>query len=679
MDYYSKNKSIYLCLSACAIIFLTIPHTSYTQDYDNFLPLRGESGEITLGLGKPLCVAFSPDGSMIAVATLRGLTIWDIQDDQLYLKCFFETDYIKVMQFVPGTNLLLAHSNAYPMLFDLDQNKELWDIPNKPEIFSTYFRQPLHSLDVSTDGKLALFGGSESSIVMEIETGEVINFWTPKGYSGRSESVFSSDGKSVLSFIKVSPNPSHPMEEQYVEWIDITTGEISHTFDLLDLGKILDIVAFSDDGKSLLVYGFNSANDNENYFFYLFDLENETLQTEFSTKIAGYVNGGFPHDDQYVIVGGYATQPIFHAGGGATMGTAPRIWDRLTGEEAFSFEGECEGFRYIDFSPDGDLFITRHNDNTLLLWSIKQKKLLTSFTGFVGYLSDAVFTPDGTKVVSCSGESEDFDPTIRIWDSETGKNIRTLTGLNGAAICVNISSDGQLVAAGANDGAAKVWRFDSGEELLTLEGHSDQINDIVFSPIGDRIATASEDGTIVIWNTENGESLLKYLEHEGPARCVDFSTDGKQVISGSGEFNKGIGQALLWQTETGDLINDFPVSKSAVFSVEFSPDGRYIIAGFLGTEAIVWDAATGEEISVFNKHTNGIHKACFSPDGRFMAAGSTAFGANLYDAHTRTHIKTLDQIGAMINIDLSSNGKLLLNSSVWDISEWTELPGWMLY
>jgi len=58
------------------------------------------------------------------------------------------------------------------------------------------------------------------------------------------------------------------------------------------------------------------------------------------------------------------------------------------------------------------------------------------------------FTPDEKNVVTAS-----FDKTLKIWESATGKDVKTLGGGPGGhqqmVLCLSVSADGALSAAGA--------------------------------------------------------------------------------------------------------------------------------------------------------------------------------------------------------------------------------------
>jgi WD40 repeat protein len=72
--------------------------------------------------------------------------------------------------------------------------------------------------------------------------------------------------------------------------------------------------------------------------------------------------------------------------------------------------------------------------------------------GHTDQVTAVAVTPDGRWVLTGSS-----DATIRVWDIQSGKCLRTLRGHNYTIYSIVITSDGTQVLTGGEDQTVKVW------------------------------------------------------------------------------------------------------------------------------------------------------------------------------------------------------------------------------
>jgi WD40 repeat protein len=104
------------------------------------------------------------------------------------------------------------------------------------------------------------------------------------------------------------------------------------------------------------------------------------------------------------------------------------------------------------------------------------------------------FSPDGTHLATASE-----DKTAKVWDTASGREIRTLAGHTAGVVGVAFSPDGTRLATASKDKTAKVWDAVFGREVLTLAGHTNTVWGVAFSPDGTHLATASVDETVRVY------------------------------------------------------------------------------------------------------------------------------------------------------------------------------------
>jgi WD40 repeat protein len=91
------------------------------------------------------------------------------------------------------------------------------------------------------------------------------------------------------------------------------------------------------------------------------------------------------------------------------------------------------------------------------IWEEERKSLPWSeervLEGHTGEVNSASFSPDGTRIVTTSG-----DHTARVWDAQTGAWLQTLTGHAGSVWSASFSPDGTRIVTASSDRTARVWR-----------------------------------------------------------------------------------------------------------------------------------------------------------------------------------------------------------------------------
>jgi WD40 repeat protein len=61
------------------------------------------------------------------------------------------------------------------------------------------------------------------------------------------------------------------------------------------------------------------------------------------------------------------------------------------------------------------------------------------------------------------------------------------------------SPDGRRILAGAEDGTMRLWDLDTGREMRRFEGHTNWVVGVAFSPDGRCVLSGSCDHTLRLW------------------------------------------------------------------------------------------------------------------------------------------------------------------------------------
>jgi WD40 repeat protein len=280
----------------------------------------------------------------------------------------------------------------------------------------------------------------------------------------------------------------------------------------------------------------------------------------------------------------------------------------------------------VAMSPDGRRVAYGGQDSTVWLCDVATGKELRRFTEHRGVIRSVVFSSDGRWLLSGSE-----DATMRLWDVETGKQLRCFIGHADAIWCVALSPDGRRALSGSgmtykdgkwepgSDYTARLWNVDTGEEVRRFPGHKDRVCSVTFSPDGKRALTGcgNTDRPIRIWNVETGEQLGHLVGHSAWVNKLVFSADGRRALSASSDLT-----IRLWDLASGKQLRRFQGHERDVTDVAFLPDGRRIISCSWDLTVRLWDLETGLELHRLEGHTGSIWNVAPSPDGRIAVSGA---------------------------------------------------------
>ncbi|MFA4828880.1 MAG: caspase family protein [Thermodesulfovibrionales bacterium] len=347
--------------------------------------------------------------------------------------------------------------------------------------------------------------------------------------------------------------------------------------------------------------------------------------------------------------------------------------------EIFVQLGHTDQVTSVAFSPDGRYALSGSDDSTLKLWEVATGKEIRAFIGHKSSVVSGVFSSDGRYALSGGGRGSmfdnRFDPTIRLWDISSGKEIRTFTGHARSITSVAFSPDGRYALSGSKDGTLKLWDIATGKEIRTFTVQKDTDISVAFSPDG-KYGISADNYQIILWELATGKEIRRFEGSNANTNAI-FSPDGKYALSVYFE------KLILWDVETGKKVRTFEGHFGYVRSIVFSPDGRYVLSGSWGKKSDsketdgdntvrLWDISTGKEIRSF-RQTGGVTAVSFSPDGKYVLSGSRDKAPKLWDIETGKEVRQFTgHTGGAPVVSLSHDGRYVLTSSdkvfnLWDV------------
>ena len=602
-------------------LFTFLPHTAAEGLTTVSLP---EGAVARLGKGNVRAIAYSPNGSQLAVAGSAGIWLYDAETGTEQALLTGHTDEVISVVFSPDGTTIASGGGSN------DRTVCIWDAETGELRYTfTGHTDEVVTVAFSPDSTtLASSGGHYDRTVRLWDADTWVLRHTLTGHTGGVRSVAFSPDSTTLA--------SNGGQDATVRLWDADTGELQHT--LTGHTDSVNSVAFSPDGNTIATGSYDTTAR-------LWDAE--TWELRHTLEHTDYVFSVAFSPDSTTLTSGSADR-------------AARLWDAETGKLHGILTGHTDYVFSVAFSPDGNTIATGgYSDWTVRLWDADTRELRHTLV-HGGNVYSVVFSPDGNTIVGWGGDS-----TVRLWQVDTGEPRYTLTGHTDGGRSVAFSPDGNTIAGWGGSSTVRLWDMDTGELRHTLE-HRSTITDVVFSPDGYTIATGSLD--VRLWDAETGRLRDILTGHTDYVNSVAFSPDGYTIASGSRDATVG-----LWDVETGEHYNPLIGHTDSVNSVAFSPDGNTIASGSSDGTVRLWGADGGE--LTLTGHTYGVEVVAFSPDGTTLASSGGYYDrtVRLWDAETGQHLQTLTgHTYGVEGVAFSPDGTTLASSDgtvlLWDLN-----------
>jgi WD40 repeat protein/serine/threonine protein kinase/Flp pilus assembly protein TadD len=208
------------------------------------------------------------------------------------------------------------------------------------------------------------------------------------------------------------------------------------------------------------------------------------------------------------------------------------LWDAATGARIGTPWRQRDIVHDLAFSPDGrTLAVSHYEDDTGSLGTAVWDVATRQPRGPELPMNGIHFTPNGRLLMSGWANQP-----VRLWDAATCQPAGPpVAAVNPTEPRVAFSPDGLTILTEGSDGTARLWDVASGRQVGAPLTHLHPITARAFSPDGRFLALGDADGTARLWDLATHKPVGPPLRHDRPVRAVAFTPDSRSLVTAAAD------------------------------------------------------------------------------------------------------------------------------------------------
>ncbi|HEC75445.1 MAG TPA: hypothetical protein ENI26_13930 [Methylophaga aminisulfidivorans] len=309
--------------------------------------------------------------------------------------------------------------------------------------------------------------------------------------------------------------------------------------------------------------------------------EERTPTQSWQHSTNGSYAAAFSPDGRYVLVG--------------DIDEPAKLWDIEKNELKYAWqntEGDAGTTTDVAFSHDGKVAATVES-NIIVLWNMENGKPMTRLT-FPTTVKDIALSPRGEfLLMALQDRTAVYFDVIRNRVIQIFKHDGKAVGsdIDQLINTVTISPNGKYGLTGGDDHTARMWDLETGKQLRTWL-HGNSVNLVTFSPSGASVVSSAGNDQTRIWDVRSGKQTAVLntsdIDVDGiwgdfpvfktTTTALAYSQKGKYLVTG--HPNR---EMCVWRAKDGHAYGCWKIPRKAelkpgvvIEALGFSPDGRNI-------------------------------------------------------------------------------------------------------
>ena len=486
-------------------------------------------------------ICYSPDGkTLYTISSDDKIRFFDISNGFIAKTLYFGPSDINDIAASPDGKTIAfqcGFSEDSVVIYDLKLSEIKFLLPES--------KKKIYSLAYSPDGKILAGGGSNWELYLwNTATGELIQ--RKEAHLDAIECCrFSADGK----FIVTSSD-----DQSILIW---KTSPLKPLRRFKSHARRFQKLLFTNDNKSI-IGGSTSTNNSFNNNLINWDIAGtKGAKAFYSEAEIPDINAMALSKNNEIV----ATSSSFDD-------NRIRLFE-LNGLKQYSVieqRGDRVEPKNLAFSPGDSLLFACGDDDYILEYNVKTKKLFNKLEGHTDDVLQTVITPDGNWMASISD-----DNSLKIWNMKLKSIAKSFNPHdNNDLSCLAISLNGKMISTGARFGITRIWDMPSGSLLKTFSSsRQHSVTALCFTANDKTLCSGGFDSDILLYDIKSGLEAGKLKGHNWVINCLAASSDRKLIASSSWDNS-----VKIWDVSNKKEIATLVYLDSADW-VMVTPDNYY--------------------------------------------------------------------------------------------------------
>jgi WD40 repeat protein len=463
-----------------------------------------------------LCVAFSPDGKLVAASTSHTshVRLWEVESGKSY-----GTFRGKNIGWIDTATF--SHNGKYLAFGSANHLVHFWDVASKQELtpFSGHVNE-VESVAFSPDDKVLISSALDRTVrVWDVDSRREL--CTYRNYN-KAPVAFTPDGKCLicekgnnLCQLTLFPQPEYRTLKDHTDGIlglayapngkhiaSVGKDKIARLWDPLQ-GNHISIGNFSEPPGCVAI-----AGDSQTVFIGA-ALDSKDKQkagqiARWDISARGKNSPLLGHSSPVTALAASPAWPLLASGSEGTL----KWWDLSQDKELGQLTYEKQPLLSLAFHPKEKL-LAGAVGRQLMLWDLgKDPPAVKVFNVATRFVS---FTPSGGHLAVVSGNQ------VLFLDPASGQRVKRIGPTTTAIASLAFTHDERTAAVGLHDRSIQLWDAASNQQRATFNGHLREVTALAFSPDDTMLASGDRDLTNVFW-VRGGEIKLWNAQ---PSRPVE--------------------------------------------------------------------------------------------------------------------------------------------------------------